>query len=342
MDLSIIIVNYNSKDYLRRCIDSIAANTHGIEYEIIVVDSASFDGCGEMLRRHHPKVRFIQNERNVGFAHSNNIGADSSQGDVLLFLNPDAEMHEPAIPRLYSSFQGLSNVGAAGCRLLNTDGSLQTSCVQPFPTVLNQVLDAQILQRWFPRVGLWTSAATFGNGAKPVEVEALSGACMMIRRGVFDQVGGFSRDYFMYGEDLDLCYKTRQAGFRNYYVPEAVIVHHGGGSSKLARSAFADVMMRESVSRFLAKSRGNWYRTCYRLALIAASATRLLLLTLLYPAWLIQGRSGEWTQVIRKWTAILRWGVGTEKWTQKYDQLETAAAGSIGCKGNPCAGSAEN
>lgn len=141
----------------------------------------------------------------------------------------------------------------------------------------------------------------------------------MIRRGVFDQVGGFSADYFMYGEDLDLCYKTRQAGFRNYFVSEAAIIHHGGGSSKQARPDLSIVMMRESVSRFLRKSRGNWYRTCYRVALIAASATRLLLLTLLYPAWLLRGRSREWTAIMWKWIAILRWGIGAEKWTQKHD-----------------------
>jgi GT2 family glycosyltransferase len=342
MDLSIIIVNWNSTDYLRRCIGSIVTHAHGIEYEIIVVDSASFDGCGEMLRQHFPEVRFIQSERNIGFARSNNLGANRAQGRVLLFLNPDTEMYAPAIATLYRQFRSLPNAGVAGCRLLNSDGSLQTSCVQRLPTVLNQILDVGVLQQWFPRVGLLMTAATFGNETKPVEVEAVSGACLMIERAVFRQVGDFSTDYFMYGEDLDLCYKAKQVGYRNYYVPGAVITHHGGGSSRQARSAFSDVMIRESVSRFLGKSRGQWYRKCYRVALTATSGARLLMLALLYPTYLMRGRSREWSTAKQKWTAILRWGLGRETWTQKYNRDDMAAVSASGGKGNPCAGSVEN
>jgi hypothetical protein len=342
MDLSIVIVNYNSKDYLRRCIDSISASTQGIAFEIIVIDSASFDGCGEMLRQFHPKVRFIQSQFNIGFARSNNLGAFSAMAPVLLFLNPDTAVHDSAIAKLYRRLQELSDVGVAGGRLLNSDGSLQTSCVQPLPTVLNQILNAEVLQRWFPKVGLWITATIFENVTNPVEVEALSGACMMIHRGVFDKVGGFSPEYFMYGEDIDLCYKARRAGFKNYFVPEAVITHHGGGSSKQTRSDFSNVMIRESVSRFLGKSRGNWYKVCYRLALTGSAAARLLLLAMLFPAWAVRDRLREWRTTAWKWVAILRWGIGLEKWTQRYDRRETENAHSMGTKDNPCVGSAEN
>ena len=342
MELSIIIINWNSKGYLRSCLDSILEYTSNIEYEIIIVDSGSFDGCGEMLREFYPKVHFIQSDCNMGFARSNNLGAGCSKGKVLLFLNPDTEMRGSAITNLYRRFQSLSNPGVVGCRLLNSDGSLQTSCVQPLPTVMNQILDVDLFQRWFPKVGLWTNGATFGNGTDPVEVEALSGACLMIQRKVFEQVGGFSTDYFMYGEDLDLCYKTRKAGFRNFYVPDIAIVHHGGGSSKNSRSDFSNIMMRESVSRFLSKYRGNWYQKCYRLGLAVTSTARLMLLALFFPIWLRRGRSHEWIRAFWKWTGILRWGIGLEKWIQNYDRLGTTSVGPYGNKGKKCAGSAEN
>ncbi len=313
MDLSIIIVNYNSKDYLKKCIDSILANTGGISFEIIVVDSASFDGCGEMLRNQYPGVRFIQSSENIGFAKANNLGAGHAAGKTLLFLNPDTEMHDPAIINLYGHFQRLSNIGVAGCRLVNTDGSLQTSCVQPLPTISNQVLDAEIFQRWFPSFGIWRTAASYEGRTDPVEVEALSGACLMIRREVFEQIGGFTADYFMYGEDMDLCQKTRCAGLKNFYVSTAAIIHHGGGSSTKGSTGYYDVMMRESISLFLHRYRGDGYRACYRLALTAAASFRLLMLLLLYPIWRSRGRSGEWYTAKGKWAAILRWGLGSAK-----------------------------
>jgi hypothetical protein len=327
MDLSIIIVNYKSKDYLRQCLDSILASTHDIEYEVIVIDSGSFDGCAEMLEKMYPEVLFIQSESNLGFARANNLGAGSARGRVLLFLNPDTEMHEPAIGKLYTRFQSLYAVGVAGGRLLNSDGSLQTSCVQPLPTVLNQILDAEAFQRWFPKFGLWTTAAKFRNETKPVEVEALSGACMMVYRGVFEQVGGFSQEYFMYGEDLDLCYKTQKAGLKNYYVPDATIIHHGGGSTSRSVNNFSNVMMRESVYRFLRKSRGRFYSGCYRAGMSGAAVIRMTLLIAIGLVWFARGYGSAWGAAFRKWLGILRWGFGLERWIRKYDQQPTMVTG---------------
>jgi GT2 family glycosyltransferase len=327
VDLSIIIVNYNSKDYLRQCLDSIFTKTHAIEFEIIIVDSGSFDGCAEMIEEMYPEVLFIQSESNIGFARANNLGAGSARGQVLLFLNPDTEMHEPAIEKLYTRFQSLSAVGIAGGRLLNSDGSLQTSCVQPLPTVLNQLLDAEVFQRWFPKTGFWTTAATFRNETKPVEVEALCGACLMIHRGVFEQVGGFSTDYFMYGEDLDLCYKTRKAAFKNYYVPDANIIHHGGGSTSRSISNFSNVMMRESVYRFLLKSRGRLHSGGYRVGLSGAAVIRMALLIATGPVWFARRDGSRWGATFRKWLGILRWGFGLQRWIRKYDPPPATATG---------------
>lgn len=320
VDLSIIVVNWNSKDYVRKCIASVLANTSGIEYEIIVVDSGSFDGCAHMLQRIYPQVGFVQSKRNVGFARANNLGATYAHGAVLLFLNPDTEVLDRAIERLFRHVSALAEPGVIGCRLLNSDGSLQTSCVQSLPTILNQVFDAEVLRRWFPRARLFGTAALFAPGAAVKEVEAVSGACMMIRREVFDRVGGFSADYFMYGEDLDLCFKTRYKGFRNYHVGDAVVVHHGGGSTQRTMSKFSTLMTVESVNRFLRKSRGGVYSSCYRLTLSGAAVIRLALLCLLFPARSALGTIGGWNAIFRKWFFVLRWGLGLERWTRQYEQ----------------------
>jgi GT2 family glycosyltransferase len=334
VDLSIIIVNWDSKDYVRNCIASILANTFDIDYEIIVVDSASFDGCGEMLQAVYPHVRFIQCGHNVGFGRANNLGATYARGNMLLLLNPDTEVRAHTIKRLYTSLTQLPRAGVIGCRLLNTDGSLQATCVQPFPTIVNQVLNAQILQRWFSKTRLWMTAATFEGVTSPPPVEVVTGACMMIMRDVFEAVKGFSPDYFMYAEDLDLCYKVRAAGFTNYYVPEVEIVHHGGGSTQRTHRGFSSVMKRESVSRLLRKTRGNLYSLGYRLALSGAAIVRLILLGLYWPVALVKRRTGAWSAAFDKWIAILRWGMGLETWIYEYDQPDGVVASMNGGEEN--------
>lgn len=308
-DLSIIVVNWKSAAYLDTCIRTIRENTEGLNYEIVVVDNASYDGSVAVAGRFGEAVRFVQSTENLGFARANNLGATNARAAVLLFLNPDTEIRSNAIHQLYVQFQKISDPGVVGCRLLNSDGSLQTSCVQSLPTVLNQVLDAEVLRNLFPKSGLWGTAAFYGN-EDMAEVEAVSGACMMIRREVFDLVGGFSSEYFMYGEDLDLCFKARRAGFRNYHVGSAIVVHHGGGSSRQARSDLSIIMMRESVRMFLRKSHGVFYSGCYRLILGIAAVMRMAVLILLFPAWAIYRGTRGWSSSFRKWSAILRWGLG--------------------------------
>lgn len=320
VDLSIIIVNWNSKDYLRACIASIPASAGEVRHEIIVVDSASFDGCGEMLEKHFPQVRFIQSQTNLGFARANNLGAGQARGKALLFLNPDTEARGRAIERLFRHLLALPDAGIVGCRLLNTDGTLQMSCVQPLPTISNQIFNADILLRLFPGIGLWTSASRFEGKLSPAPVEAVSGACMMMWREAFEQVKGFSTDYFMYAEDLDLCHKTRAARLAIYYANDAEIVHHGGGSTRRGRNRFSEVMLPESVSRLLRKTRGNSYSRRYRLALSIAAGLRLMLLGLSWPVALMSRQRSIWSDAFGKWLAILRWGIGLENWVHQYDR----------------------
>lgn len=340
MDLSVILVNWNSADYVQACIRSLREQTSAMAYEAIVVDNASFDGCGERLAVDFPEVIFVQSQSNLGFGRANNLGAKHSKGKVLLFLNPDTDIRDRAIDRLYEQFCRLDRPGAVGCRLLNSDWSLQKSCVQALPTVLNQILDADALQRWFPKSGFWGGAALYEGHMEAVEVEVVSGACLMMRKDVFECVGGFSPEFFMYGEDLDLCFKARRAGLRNYHVGQAVIVHHGGGSSDRAISNFSNVLVRESISRFLRKSRGRLYSSCYRLAMCGMAVIRMTLLGLLFPAWWARCGVRRWRAVFRKWWGVLRWGLGLEQWTRQYDRLEPVPVGPTDGEVNSCVGSA--
>jgi GT2 family glycosyltransferase len=315
VNLSIIIVNWNSQEHLKKCVASILEHTRRISFEIIVIDSASFDGCDRMLHEHFPQVRFVQSRTNLGFAGANNRAFGISHGKYVLFLNPDTELVGPAIETLYAAAESLPHAGVIGCRLLNADRTLQSSCVQSIPTIPNQLLDSEWLRARWPKSPLWGMAALFEADGHPHPVEAISGACLMVKRQVFETVGCFSEDYFMYAEDMDLSFKVREAGYINYYVPGATVIHYGGGSSEQVVSAFAAVMIPEAISRFLCKTRGRLYSRGYRVAMGMSAAGRLMLLA---AARAGGRREAGMEGSIRKWLAVLRWSVNRDDIVHKY------------------------
>ena len=312
MTLSILIVNWKSRDYLRRCLASVRSTCAELAPQIVVVDGGSFDGCGEMLALEFPQVEFVQSADNIGFGRSNNLGFEKVTGETVLLLNPDTELQEGAVSALLAEMEYLPAAGILGPRLLNTDGSLQTSCVQALPTPLNQALDSEFLRRLFPQSSLWGIRDAFSS-ACPVEVEAVSGACMLLRSHTFRAIGGFSPDYFMYGEDLDLCARVQRLGLKIYHIPHAQVGHHSGGSSVGAFSETSAVMMRESVGIFIRKHQGSVAGFAYRLFMAASSLTRMLLLAV--PCALSRAASSKarYCLSLRKWTAILRWSAGGER-----------------------------
>jgi hypothetical protein len=264
-------------------------------------------------------VQFVQNNQNLGFAKANNKAFPFSKGKSLLFLNPDTEVEDNSIVVLYKRLNSLPDAGIVGAKLLNSDRSIQTSCIQSFPDILNQLIDMEVLRKRFPRWKLWGMSSLINDVSMPSEVESVSGACLMIKREVFEKVGLFSNDFFMYSEDIDLCFKVRQRGLKNFYIPDAIVVHHGGTSSAQSNvSTFSSVMQVESLCRFFRKTRSETYCYQYRLALFASSVIRL---AFLFPALHLYKRRGEthWIQgAIQKWEARLRWTLGLERWSKKY------------------------
>jgi N-acetylglucosaminyl-diphospho-decaprenol L-rhamnosyltransferase len=273
MEISIIIVNWNSTDYVRGCIASIYEHTRDLSFEIIVVDNASPAGDAALLEQEFPHITLIKSSQNLGFAGANNLGFRYSTGKYVLFLNPDAKLVGSAINLMVQGIRSLPDVGILGCKLLNTDLSIQTSCIQTFPTILNQLLDSDWLRLRWPKSRLWGTGPLFSNSAKPAQVEVISGACMLVRRAVFEQVGLFTEDYFMYAEDLDLCYKAERAGYSNYYLGTATVIHYGGKSSN---REWAIQMKWKSIAHFCKKRRGNLYALIFRIAMASAAAARIL------------------------------------------------------------------
>ena len=314
VDLSIIIVNWNSAGLLRKCLTSIYDNVRDVGFEVLVVDNASYDGCKELIDSQYPDVRFFQNERNVGFAQANNGAVHLAKGATLLFLNSDTEVIGPAVQRMFTCINANPAAGAVGAKLLNSDGSVQSSCLQAFPSLLNQFLDAAYLRSVFPGWSLWGNGVLFRDCPDAVAVDGIVGACLMIRKAVFEELGGFHDQFFMYVEDMDLCYRLRAAGRTNYYLGTATIIHHGGQSSDAQPDKqFAAVMMRESVRSFLRIHRGPLYGTLYQCSTAVAAVCRLAALSvaLLLPAGSEHRNSVR--RALAKWRRILYWTAGLEE-----------------------------
>jgi GT2 family glycosyltransferase len=315
-DLSIIIVNWNSREYLRHCLASIQRHVTSLRYEIVVIDSASFDGSADMVRQLYPDIRYIQSLDNKGFAVANNRAVGESTGTCVLFLNPDTEVEPEAIERMFDVLRRVQSPGLVGPRLLNSDRSVQSSCIQPFPTILNKILNIDALRSLWPAAPIWGARALYKSSTDPQEVQAVSGACCMLTRSVLQRVGGFSEDYFMYAEDIDLAYKVHRSGYKNYHVPTALVVHHGGSSSDQATGGFAAVMMPEATWRFFRKTRGLVYAEAFRLAMLASAVTRLLLLGVAAP--LASSHRGRIRAAQAKWRDVLKWATRRDDVRLKY------------------------
>jgi len=310
VQLSIIYVNWNSLDYLEKSVASVVCYTSSTAVEIIVVDNASTqDGLQaglEKIAAMGPNVRVFSLRENLGFASANNLGASHARGETLLLLNPDTELTGPAIDTMMAHLARLPDAGVLGCRLLNSDGSVQTTSIQLLPTILNQVLDSEALRLRWPGCPLWSIEPLFWQLSAPVEVETISGACMLVSKRVFQSVGGFSEEYFMYAEDLDLCYKIAKSGFRNYYCGDATLIHYGGRSSgRQSVNQWATRMKFRATVMLLRKMRGRMYAFGYRLAMFSMAVARLALIACaLCVSWKNKARASLWWSW-SKWVTVL-------------------------------------
>ena len=304
--ISIVYVNWNSADYLKASVESVFTGGSEPNTEIIVVDNASSQDDVERIATIDPRIRLFAERKNLGFAGANNLGASHAHGEILLFLNPDTEVSAGAIDRMVRHLERLPDAGILGAKLLNANGAVQLSAIQALPTILNQALDSDAMMRRWPHCPLWKLGPLFQSAGNPIPVDIVSGACMMMRKSVFERVGGFSEEYFMYAEDFDLCYKITEVGLRNYYCGDATVIHFGGGSSaRQSVNQWATRMNFRALVLFLCKTRGAMYALAYRMTMFAVALCRLAVLGIArLVIWHDPGRTSlRWS--LSKWMAIL-------------------------------------
>jgi len=233
MDISVVIVNYNVREFLNNALISLLKALEGYSSEIFVVDNASDDGSVELIQQRFPQVHLIANKTNVGFAKANNQALSIAKGKFLLLLNPDTLVQEDTFPKLIEFFQNNHDAGMIGCKILNSDGTLQLACRRSFPTPWTAFTKAFGLSSLFPKSKLFARYnLTYLDPDNSYEVDAISGSFMMLRKDVLEKIGGLDESFFMYGEDLDWCFRVQRSGWKVYYVPTTSIIHYKGESTK--------------------------------------------------------------------------------------------------------------
>lgn len=232
-DLSIVIVSWNVRDLLANCLNTIDRGRGDLDLEVIVVDAGSVDGSPDMVQEQFAWIKLVAESENVGFPRGNNIGINRAHGRHVMLLNPDTEVSGDALSQLVAYLDKHPNVGVVSGMLRNPDGSIQSSR-RRFPTFKTAVFESTWFEPYAPKSLLRDYYAEDLPLDEPVDVDWLTGASLMVRREVFDQVGLMDEAYFMYSEELDWCRRIKDAGWRIVFLPTAEIIHHVGKSSEQA------------------------------------------------------------------------------------------------------------
>jgi len=251
-DISFIIVNWNSGQLLCECLDSVFATVKSKSLEVIVVDNASTDGSGRRAKELFDGVELIENAENAGFARANNQAIRRATGRYVLLLNPDTVLHEGAVERLCEHLEANGTVGAAGPRLLNTDGTSQASTAGSFPrlgAVFNETFG---LSKLFGGTHLFGGLYLRSEEDDAMEVDWISGACLMVKREVIDKAGMLNEGFFMYFEDQEWCFRIKRAGYKVSFVPASRVTHHGNRSLVQQEAEFLrnEISLRSYLKNF--------------------------------------------------------------------------------------------
>ncbi len=272
---TIIIVNWNTGDLLSSCLTSIMKNIDPLDQlktEIIVVDNGSSDDSIQLVQTHFPWVKLIRNEQNVGFARANNQGIAANNAEYIVLLNSDTIIHESALYLLLDFMKTHPEAGVCGPRLINQDGTLQPSCY-PMLTPEKEFWRLLFLDRIYPKASYplndWDMMSS-------KQVEVLKGACLMLRRTALNEVGLLDEQYFMYSEEIDLCYRMAQLGWQIWYIPSSVVTHFGAASSSKMQEQMYLELYRSKV-KFYRKTGGNRRAWLFKTLMALAYTPRAIL-----------------------------------------------------------------
>ncbi|HET6319935.1 MAG TPA: glycosyltransferase family 2 protein [Chloroflexota bacterium] len=253
MDLSLVILNYNTREHLRCCLESVRDGISMLETEVLVVDNASSDGSAEMVTSEFPWVTLIRSPRNGGYAYGNNLGLAHARGAAILLLNPDTLLPHGALTRLLECLHEHPEAGVVGPKLMRPNGSMHLACRRSFPTPAVAFYRVSGLSQLFPRsprFGRYN--LTYLDPDQAMQVDSVCGACLLIRRVVVERIGLLDERFFMYGEDLDWCLRARQAGWTVRYEP-SVVVHHQHGAASRQRALRTTVHFFRAMDLFYRK-----------------------------------------------------------------------------------------
>jgi GT2 family glycosyltransferase len=275
MDVSVVIVNLNTKNLLQACLESVFAEGSGLRLEVIVVDNGSADGSVEMVRGRFPSVRLVVNATNEGFARPNNVGMSLAEGRFIFLLNSDATVHPGALGTLCAFLDANKEVGACGPRLEYPDGRVQRS-VKGFPSLWTHICDMFLLDKIFP------DSHMFGRGEmayfsydKAAEVDHVMAAAFLVRREVLSTVGLLDERFSIYYNDMDLCFRMKRRGWHISYVPHATVTHHLGKTVGVVNRDFSlHNELYNNVMLFYQNRYGRWAVPLYKLILAAGFIVR--------------------------------------------------------------------
>ncbi|UWQ16060.1 glycosyltransferase family 2 protein (plasmid) [Aliiroseovarius sp. M344] len=307
--VSIVIVNWNTRDILHDCLASIAAQTT-LLHEVIVVDNASSDGSADMVRAQHPDVTLIANKTNKGFAAANNQGLVIARGEKLLLLNPDTIVLDHAIDTMCAWLEDHPDVGCVGCQVYQDEETIQrTSFAEPSP--INLAIVEFGLQKWAPRVKRFAVPEyRLWDRRSERDVDVVSGMFMLVPRPVFEKVGLLDEAYFVYSEEADWCRRIRDAGWRCVFAPVARILHLDGGSKSTSQiKSRMFVQMQKSKMIYVQKHHGKLGVLVTRCIFVTSAALRGTVFGLLG----VLGRNTEYQARVRLAGASIRYHLtGTE------------------------------
>lgn len=294
IDLSIIILSYNTKDLLRDCLKTVFAAVKiasGKEIEVIVVDNASKDGSAQMVRKEFPRVILLVNKKNLGYAKGNNLGLRKAQGRLVLFLNSDTQIKPESLEEIIKFMDEDTDIGATTPKTMLFSGKMDPDCHRGFPTPWASFCYFTGLEKVFPKSRIFGRYHKFYLDLDKIhEIDAGFGTFMIVRKEVLEKVGYWDESYFFYGEDLDLFYRIKQAGFKVMFYPLPLLVHYKGGSSGLrresGRSQLVDRKIRLRTARASIEGMEIFYKKFYQN---------------IYPTWL---------------TSLVIWGIKIKGFTR--------------------------
>jgi GT2 family glycosyltransferase len=283
-DMSVVLVCWNNKAYLEPCLESLYNGGLHYSFDVVVVDNGSTDGSQAMLKEKFPQVKLIQNHENVGLGRASNQGIEATKGRHVLLLNNDTLLNGPSLDALIEFLDTHPHAAAVGGRLLNADGSVQ-SCYNRFPTLWEEFLIATRLGEW-----LYPGYPAIIDDDQPRSVSWLGSACLLLRRAALDQVGLLDESYFIYGDEADLQYRLKCAGWTVHYLPQAEIIHYGGRSMDRWRRR---KMVYRGKLLFFQKNYGPMRTRLLRILLGTLSAAKLVV-------WMGASLTPRWREQAQK------------------------------------------